>query len=63
MADSDWTLTPEQFAFITALITRGIKTLDGDAVMITGTYHDLFGDMSIDEAIDRYQSMTEGEHG
>lgn len=66
MAD-DWTLTPAQFYWMKAhhVIIENAYANDDMAALTamseTDTYAYAFGDMSWDEAYDRYEDAIEGE--
>ena len=63
--DAEWTLTPEQMFFLrwrqdainTAYDTGDLTYLD--SLEASNQYRVLFGDMSFDEANDRYECMLE----
>lgn len=61
----DWTLTDNQFAFLSVRHYTIHRAFECDNMAYlrklakTPKYLELFGDMSFDEAIDRYECMLE----
>lgn len=66
LSDSEWTLTPEQFAYCATIYGAVFNEQTGEANVVLGLkaqrsdeYKRLFGDMPIDEAFDRYECMID----
>lgn len=66
LSDSEWALTPEQFAYCAIIYGAVFNEQTGEANTVLGLkaqrsdeYQRIFGDMPIDEAFDRYECMID----